>query len=1291
MGNPMGTGPDGWRMPWLEDVARDVRFGLRSLKRSPGFTATAILSLALGIGANTGIFSLVDQVLLRLLPVDEPERIVLLRWRGNALSSQFGVGDLMSYPLCLDLHRQGSFDGVFCRASWQVNFSTGAQHEVEPVEIVSGSYFPVLGVRPALGRLIDESDDVRPGEHPVVVLSHAYWQNRLGGARDVVGRGVLVNNLPMTVIGVAAAGFHGMDIGDAPSLWVPAAMTSETILEFDGLLNRRSAFMQVFARSKPGSTADGTQAALQSWFASVLESDTRVEGFPQTTPAQLQEFLASRIEVLPGAQGWSQARPALTRPLLVLMTGTTLLVLLACLNVASLLLARGAERTRELTTRMALGATRARITRQLLVEVLLVALAGGALGLAVAPLVIRVLLAFLPVALPPPPMDARIFLFALLVSLAAAAVCALAPAVQAARRSLISSMNRRDGVAAGGTVRIRKAIVITQLAFTILLLVGAGLFAQTLAHLQARDRGFDSARLVVFRADAAAMGYSEEDAARVMRDLRRTLEAQPGVERAAVSNRSLLTGASSTRVLTVDAGSGPVVAPVTWMRVSPGFFSTVGTRIVDGRDFDGRDTRGIEETGFHSIIVNETFARRYFGSRGAVGQRVGNGNRPDIPLDVEIVGVVNDFAQQVLGEDDRPAQAFIPFADEGELAGDGAILLRIRGDPESAFASIRAAVGAVDPRLPLIDLRTLDAQVDRVLQRERMLAVLSSGFGAIALLLSVVGLYGVMSFVVARRTREIGMRLALGATRLATIWLVMREAVTMIAVGIAVALPAAWALRRLVQSELFGVGAFDGPTIAAAGGALGMAALGATLLPAWRAAVLPPMTAIQDQPESIWQSARQTVQRRIHELVAGDERSAVPSVTLIDEFTGLVQRSDSFPEALRVALPALGERVGARFITLLEKTADDYRGDGLSIPARGVLVNRVTHYRHPLPLTAGDFQAWLQWAREIRPQHVAEIERLESTGARIAVPLRTRRGIVGILLLAPSGERQAFTGAEKQVLSSAAEVFALMIENARLNDRALEQEKVRRDLALAAEVQRRLLPPEPPASAAGTIAAFTMPARAIGGDFYDFVDLPDGRIGIALADIAGKGIAAALLTSVVQASLRVITSEGDIAPAPLASRMNRFLHRSTASNGYATFFYARLDPGTRRMQYVNAGHNPPYLVRRTAAGIEITELSVGGTVLGLFPEAEYEDAGLDIRTGDLFVTFTDGVPEARNPAGEEFGEERLKDLLRQSVGAPADAVSTMLAGRMRDWIAGAEQHDDLTVVVVSVDVMAAGV
>jgi len=416
-----------------------------------------------------------------------------------------------------------------------------------------------------------------------------------------------------------------------------------------------------------------------------------------------------------------------------------------------------------------------------------------------------------------------------------------------------------------------------------------------------------------------------------------------------------------------------------------------------------------------------------------------------------------------------------------------------------------------------------------------------------------------------------------------------------------------------------------------------------------------------------------------------EETPVVPLGTLITEFAGAVRRAASFPEATQVALATLRERAGARSITLLEKAAgEEYRCENCSIPSQGFLLNRLEHYPHPLSMSAGDFDAWLRWATGFRPEHVVEIERLRNTGARIAVPLRTRNEIVGVLLLGAPEGRETYTSPEKQMLSSSAEVFALMIENARLTDRALEQEKLRRDLALAAEVQRRLLPPQPPASGAATLAAFTLAARTVGGDYYDFLDLGGGRLGIAVADVSGKGIAAALLMSVVQASLRVISSERDLSLSRLAERMNRFLYGSTGANKYATFFYAQVEERDRRLRWVNAGHNPPYLVRSANGTVEIRELSEGGTVLGLFPEVEYQEADVDLCSGDLLVAFTDGVTEALNSDGEEFGEERLKALLCESVGTSAEEVSSRLAARMREWVGGAEQHDDLTFVAVVV-------
>jgi predicted permease len=834
-----------WVWRWLDNASRDVKYAGRMLLRNPGFTITAMLSLALGIGANAAIFSLLDQVLLRSLPVNDAHRLVHLDWKGSSLSSSWGTGNLLSYPLCRDFDEQRQFfDGAFCRHPTTVNFSAGQQHQRVDADIVSGSYFPVLGVRPEKGRLIDRSDDLQPGAHAVVVLSYNHWRNSLGGAPDIVGRTILVNNNPMTVIGVAPASFPGIDPHMAPALWIPAMMKRQVTVEWDRLLDRRAAWLHVFARLKPGVTPEQAQAGLQPWFNSMLDADTRREGFPKVSEEQRRLFLASTINVLPAAGGLSGLRGALERPLVVLMGGTLLLVLLASLNVASLLLARGAARAREITTRLALGASKARIASQLLAESVLIALAGGLLGLVAAPVVSQVLVSFQPEnAALTSQMDRRVFLFAFLLSVVMGGLCGLAPAFQAGRNSLIAK--ERSSLTAGGAVRLRQAIVVVQIAFALVLLVGAGLFVQTLARLQTRDLGFSTSNLLMFRVEPDEFGYSTQDAARLMHGVLERLQNVQGVERAALANSQVLTGGSPRRTLTIQSEARLVTErPVPMMRVSPGFFATLGTPMVAGREFNEGDTRDLDK-GFRSIIVNETFARRYFGGRSPVGHRVGIGNQPDTPTNIEIVGLVRDFSFRSVRNDPEPEHVFFPFARTGPLAGNGTFFLKVRGEPGSTVAAIRTAVGGIDARLPLISLRTVDDQIDRVLTSERMLATLSSGFGALALLLSVVGLYGVMSFVVTRRTQEIGLRLALGATRSAAVWLILRDALIMIGVGTAIALPAVWTLRRLVEAQLFGVGAFDAPTIALASCLLALVALAAAMIPARRAASVSPTDALR--------------------------------------------------------------------------------------------------------------------------------------------------------------------------------------------------------------------------------------------------------------------------------------------------------------------------------------------------------------------------------------------------------------------------------------------------------------
>ncbi len=550
---------DIWLTQWLRDFVYDLRFSARSFLRSPSFTATAVLSLALGIGATTAIYSLVDQVILHALPIRDPERLVLVDWKGDGAGvNAFGSYNLMPYPFCRDLHLQEQFfEGVLCRAATTVNLSTGGEHKPAGAEIVSGTYFPVLGIRPALGRLLTIEDDQTPGTSPVVVLSFDFWKTQLGSAADVVGRKVQVNRYPMTVVGVAAPEFHGIDVGEVPSLWIPAAMSAQAIPGFDDMLDRRTFWLQVLGRLRPDVTLALAQAGLQPWFKAMLDEDTRRAGFPRITAERRKRFLGSTLELSPASQGHSVLRRRLSQPLWVLLAATAVLLSLACLNVAGLFLARGSARDREISTRLALGASRWRIGRQLLADSFLIALAGGSLGVMLAPLAMRALIAFLPHnaagnALQST-VDTRLLLFASLVSVVTGVLTGFAPALQAGHGSLISSLRERGGTAFGG-LRMRKAIVTAQIAFTLILVIGAALFVRTLAGLMAKGPGFDTSSLISLSIDPVRNGYSRSEAAQLIRRIHDEIRAPGGTRMSAIAGTPLLTGGTRNNRMIIQAG-----------------------------------------------------------------------------------------------------------------------------------------------------------------------------------------------------------------------------------------------------------------------------------------------------------------------------------------------------------------------------------------------------------------------------------------------------------------------------------------------------------------------------------------------------------------------------------------------------------------------------------------------------------------------------------------------------------------------------------------------------------------
>ena len=624
----------------LEQWRYDVRHAVRGLLRDRAFTAIALLSIGLGVGANSAIFSLVHQALLRQLPVREPERLVLLSWNGGFVGTGWGSGNLLPHPMFRDLKAENQvFDGLIARHPTQIHLSVEGTPEPVNAEIVSGNYFGVLGVRPARGRLLDESDDVQPGAHPVVVVSSDYWKSRLGGREDVVGRHVLVNGYPMTVIGVAAPGFRGMDWGEVPSLWIPTMMKKQATPEFDWLDDRRGRWVHVFGRLKPGLSAARAQAALQPWFKAMLEADTRREGWPQVTEEQRRRFLASSLDVLPAAQGRSDLGQQLEKPLLVLLAATVLVLLLACLNVANLCLARAFARRRETAVRLAIGASRGRIVGDLLVQSALLALAGAGVELLLAPAVSAGLISFLPEAVDlRPGIDARVFLFALGVALATGLLFGLVPALQASRERPGFTLKEEATSVAGG-LGLRKALVVGQIALALVLLVGAGLFVRTLSNLRAQGPGFDTTNLLTFFVDPARSAYSQPRGERLIHDLLASLRTLPEAEHAASSSATLLGGGSWNMSMTIQSDRRFVIErPVHINAVSPGFFATLRTPLLVGRDFDERDARSGAEQEFRHVIVNESFARRYFGDQSPLGARLGFGNRPDTRTEMEVVG-----------------------------------------------------------------------------------------------------------------------------------------------------------------------------------------------------------------------------------------------------------------------------------------------------------------------------------------------------------------------------------------------------------------------------------------------------------------------------------------------------------------------------------------------------------------------------------------------------------------------------------------------------------------------------
>ena len=831
----------------MASILNDLRYALRGLRRSPLFATVAILSLALGIGANAAIFTLIDQVVLRKLPVKSPEQLVMLYQSGPHNGSNMGTR-MHSYPMYQDFQQRAEpFSEVLCRRLVPVSVSVDSQTERLTAEVVSGNYFSMLGVPAAVGRVFNsKEDDQNYNGHPVVVLSYGYWQSRFARDPSVVGKKILVNDYPMTIVGVSAAGFDGIDPVEAPAIRVPVQMKPVLMPEWTWLHvdDRRSRWVQVFARLKPGHTAESVAGTLQGMFLQIRKFEMTLPAAREWSQYMRDSFMRGEMHVESAATGFSGTRNEFSTALIVLMCMVGLVLLIACANVANLLIARGFARQREIAVRLSLGASRAMLVRQMLVESLALSGAGALAGLALSVLLTRGLLALMPASGDPilisASPDLRILGFTLVVTLTTGIIFGLLPALRASAPDPWKTLKDTVGSIAstGGSLFLRKGLVAAQVALSFLLLFGAGLFVKSLQNLRTIDTGVTLENIVTFQIAPALSGYDDQRGSLLYQHILERLRAAPGIRAAGVATVAILAGDEWDSTMSVEGHrpqDGEDMQAFMNM-LSPGYLETMRIPIREGRDFRESDAMATAIV----AIVNRKFANHFFPKGTAIGKHIGFGIGPQTKLSIEIVGVVADSLYEGPREGVR-RQVFLPRWGKGS----GAFYVRTTDASAAAYGTIRREVRQVASTMPIYQLKTLEGQLDEILTTDRLIAVLSAGFGLLATVLASIGLYGVMAFVVVRRKKELGIRLALGAQRTRVLWMVMREVLLLVGLGLGVGIPAAIGAGRFVAAELYGVQGYD-PTVALATAAiLLVVSVLAGLIPAHRASRIDPILALR--------------------------------------------------------------------------------------------------------------------------------------------------------------------------------------------------------------------------------------------------------------------------------------------------------------------------------------------------------------------------------------------------------------------------------------------------------------
>ena len=843
------------RTNMIADLWQDLRYGARMLMKNLGFTAMAVLSLALGIGANAAIFSLLDAMLLKSLPVKQPEQLVFL----ESGAPGFKRSSNISYAEFEQLQRQDQALSGACFFSYttRLNASMNGQSEMVEGQIVSGGFFSVLGVQAMMGRTFTTADDKESGEQAVAVISHGYWHRRFGAHPAVVGQSVVLNGAPFTITGVTPPEFFGVILGNAPDIFLPSA-AGDRILPSRSRL-REGSMPFVLARLEFGVAKEQAAAAL-----TLALQQARLSELGTALTAEKQQAIRQQtVNLLPAGRGFSGLRQQYSQPLRLLLAAVALVLLIACANVANLLLARATARRKEIAVRLALGASRFRLTRQLLAESLLLALLGGTAGLLLASWCSGLLVAVVASGRNPitagshlslnVPLDARVLGFTALVSLLAAVIFGLAPAWRATRVELSPALKETfGGLRSGARFRWGKLLVVMQVALSLTLLIGAGLFVRSLSKLKSADLGFKRENVFLFSVDPQLIGYQPNQIVNLYKEMLERLATVPGVESVSLTRQGLLSGGGTQGSIKVP-GHTPAASEnsftktrektelnVPWFaQVGPRFFETLGMTLLRGRDFGPQD----HETSMKVAVINEAFARYYFGHEDPIGRRFDRGGDGG---EVEIVGVVKD-AKATTIQEQTPRTFYVPFLQDPGAWRETTFQVRTAGEPLNLASTIRTVVLEIEPNLSIFRVRTLAAQVDESIGQERLVTTLASLFGLLALLLTCAGLYGVMSYSVSQRTSEIGIRMALGAQTDDVLRLVVKQGMGLVLVGATIGWGAALALTRLLANLLFGVKATDPLTFVTVTMLLAAIALLACWFPARRASHVDPMIALRSE------------------------------------------------------------------------------------------------------------------------------------------------------------------------------------------------------------------------------------------------------------------------------------------------------------------------------------------------------------------------------------------------------------------------------------------------------------